>query len=165
MSVKNKIISFLLVLLVVLAIGGELLLSLFAVRAEAAEGTSTTYSNVLDDLKKDSRFNPADYPDKPDDYSLSVIQVAEGENGELFVYVYQPSHPKKDLVATTIRLSTSSPYEELTYADYILILLDTDGVFDKYKIPFSNPINASNSACFLTSEKSGTKKSKAVFPG
>ncbi len=139
MTIKKRITTFLLVLVVILAIGGELLLSLFAVRASAAEGTSTTYSNVLDDLKKDSSFNPADYPDKPDDYSLSVIQVAEGENGELFVYVYQPSNATKDLRASKINMSLQDPTVnnasgEVANSLYNLTWLNSNGVFDKYLV-------------------------------
>ena len=102
--------------------------------ASAAETNANVYTDVLDDLQKDATFDVANYPVVEDDYSLNVIQIAESSDGELFVYVYQPSDPVKELIATTIRLSTSTPDDELTYTDYSLTLLDTNGVFDKYKI-------------------------------
>ena len=113
---KKRIISVVISLALVLLLGGELLLSPFALNVSAADGTSTTYSNVLDDLKKDSNFNPDDYPDKPDDYSLQVITVAEGENGELFVYVYQPSGKTVQLEASSINIS--SEHKDLDFYNY-----------------------------------------------
>ena len=94
MTKAKRILTTILLLALVLTIGGELFLA-FSVRASAAEAVS--HSNVLDDLSKDEKFNPEDYPAKADDYSLKVIQIAEGANGELFVYVYQPSNDTKVL--------------------------------------------------------------------
>ena len=54
------------------------------------------YTNVMEDLEKDNSFKLEDYPAVEDDYSLQVIQIAESVNGELFVYVYQPSDEVKD---------------------------------------------------------------------
>ena len=102
--------------------------------ASAAETSDSIYTDVMDDLLKDKNFDVADYPVVIDDFSLNVIQIAESSDGELFVYVYQPSDPVKDLYATKIRLNTSATDEEATYDDYDLTLLDTDGVFDKYKV-------------------------------
>lgn len=123
------VLSFLLIVLVALSF-----LHPAVTTASAAETNTSIYTNVMDDLQKDENFDVADYPVVEDDYSLNVIQIAESSDDELFVYVYQPSHPKKDLIATTIRLSISNPDDELTYTDYTLALLDTDGVFDKYKV-------------------------------
>ena len=132
---RKRIISVVISLALVILLGGELLLSLFAIKADAADGTSTTYSNALDDLKKDSNFNPDDYPDKPDDYSLQVITVAEGENGELFVYVYQPSNATKDLRAAKINMALQEPADkDILYEAYDLTWLNSNGVFDKYLV-------------------------------
>ena len=49
------------------------------------------YSGVLDDLQKDDSFDESHYPAIADDYSLKLIQIAESVDGELFLYVYQPS--------------------------------------------------------------------------
>ena len=72
-----------------------------------ARAESITYSEVLDDLKKDTSFDPDNYPSKADDYSLQAIQLAESVNKELFVYVYQPSGKVKDFKASSINISTT----------------------------------------------------------
>ena len=97
-----------------------------------ANEATMEYTNVLDDLKKDEDFNVNDYPAKAGDYSLQVIQIAESVNGELFVYVYQPSNSTKELTATTIRLATPVAVIDSEWLDYDLELLSTEGVFDKY---------------------------------
>lgn len=65
------------------------------------------YSKVLDDLKKDEGFNIEDYPLVEDNHSLQVIQIAESNDKELFIYVYQPS---AKYIATSIDFSTT--YDE-----------------------------------------------------
>ena len=97
-----------------------------------ANEATMEYTNVLDDLKKDEDFNVNDYPAKAGDYSLQVIQIAESVNGELFVYVYQPSDSTKELTATTIRFATPVAGIDSEWRDYDLELLSTEGVFDKY---------------------------------
>lgn len=94
-----------------------------------AEG-ETSYSNVLEDLGKDDTFNAADYPVIVNDASLSVISIAESVNQELFIYVYQPSGT---YVASSINISTSVN-EDLSYKNYDLELLNSSGVFFKYKV-------------------------------
>ena len=129
-NIFKRIATLILCLALVLAVGGEAFLSAFSIKAEAA---STSYSNVLDDLQKDSSFNPDDYPEISDDYSLKVIQIAEGENGELFVYVYQPSDTTKDLRANYINISLQAPEDRSPmYNLYSLTWLNSNGVFDKY---------------------------------
>ena len=129
MTKAKRILTIILLLALLITIGGELFLAL-SVRTSAAEAVS--HSNVLDDLSKDSKFNPEDYPAKADDYSLQVIQIAEGTNGELFVYVYQPSAETKSIVAGSIALSRSM--DNLDYNKYRLQLVGQDGVFQKYKV-------------------------------
>lgn len=98
-----------------------------------ARAESITYSGVLDDLKKDTSFNPNNYPNKADDYSLQIIQLAESINKELFVYVYQPSGKTKDFKASSINISTTIN-DEISYLNYKLELLNSNGVFYKYKV-------------------------------
>ena len=98
-----------------------------------AKAESITYSNVLDDLKKDTSFNPGNYPTKADDYSLQIIQLAESVNKELFVYVYQPSGKAKDFKASSINISTTIN-DSISYHNYKLEYLNSDGVFYKYKV-------------------------------
>ena len=99
--------------------------------AHAQEGKA--YSNVLDDLKKDSSFNPSNYPTKSDDYSLQIIQLAESIDKELFVYVYQPSGKSKNLKASSINISTMIN-DSISFMNYKLALLNSNGVFYKYKV-------------------------------
>lgn len=126
MKIKHKIFSVILLL--------SLMLSLFLPFTASAEPT-TTYSTVLEDLGKDSSFNINYYPPKANDYSLKVIQVAEGKNGELFVYVYQPADSVKDLKAAKINMSTHH-YEDKTQNDklYSLTLVNSYGTLDKYVV-------------------------------
>ena len=98
-----------------------------------AETSGTSYSNVMDDLKSDADFDISLYPANKNDYSLQVIQVAESEDGELLVYVYQPSNGTKDYTATSINISTAIN-DSLYYKNYKLELLSRDGVFCKYRV-------------------------------
>lgn len=98
-----------------------------------ARAESITYSGVMEDLKKDTSFNPGNYPTKADDYSLQIIQLAESANKELFVYVYQPSGKAKDFKASSINISTTIN-DSISYLNYRLELLNSSGVFYKYKV-------------------------------
>lgn len=98
-----------------------------------ARAESITYSEVLDDLKKDTSFKPENYPTKADDYSLQIIQLAESVNKELFVYVYQPSGKTKNFKASSINISTTIN-DNISYLNYKLELLNSSGVFYKYKV-------------------------------
>ena len=127
---KKRITAFLFAVLLVI----EVMFSLSPLRV-SAEG-ETQYSNVLDDLKKDPSFNPEDYPADPVDYSLKVIQIAESEDGELFLYVYQPSHNSFDLkaVSASIHIGYSVDGSGLDPEEKSLTLVSSDGVFDKYLV-------------------------------
>ena len=98
-----------------------------------ARAESITYSGVMEDLKKDTSFKPENYPSKADDYSLQIIQLAESVNKELFVYVYQPSGKTKDFKASSINISTTVN-DSISYLNYKLELLNSSGVFYKYKV-------------------------------
>ncbi len=104
-----------------------------AVTAGAEEIENVQYTSVLEDLQKDESFNEANYPAKAEDYSLNLIQIAESVNKELFIYVYQPSDQAKELTATKVSLSTTIN-ENFSPKLYDLTLIDTNGVFDKYKV-------------------------------
>lgn len=97
--------------------------------------TTEGYTSSLEDLTRDPKFNPEDYPDKPNDYTLEVIQIGEGVNGELFIYVYQPSHNTKDLKAKYINMSLQNYLDKNpVYKLYSLTWLNSNGVFDKYVV-------------------------------
>lgn len=116
-------------LVLMLLLGGELILSAFSFKASAA---TSTYSDVLDDLEKDDSFDSDEYPAISDDHSLTVIQIAEGENGELFVYVYYPGKIK-EILASSINISTAIR-DQAKFKNYTLSLINCNGVFYKYKI-------------------------------
>lgn len=96
-----------------------------------ARAESITYSGVMEDLKKDTSFNPGNYPSKAEDYSLQIIQLAESSDKELFVYVYQPSGKAKNFKASSINISTTIN-DSISYLNYKLELLNSNGVFYKY---------------------------------
>ena len=93
-----------------------------------------SYSDVLDDLSKDESFSTTNYPFDSDDYSLSLIQIAESEDGELFVYVYQPSGKVKDFRASSINISMSPRSDLSEFKNYKLRYLNSNGVFYKYLV-------------------------------
>ena len=91
---------------------------------------------VLDELTSDPDFNPEDYPDNPEDFSLKVIQIGEDEDKNLYLYVYQPSHNSIDLLGTSVSISYgfSSNGSNLSPQMYELEFVSTSGVFDKYLV-------------------------------
>lgn len=95
--------------------------------------TFNSYTNVLDDLKIDPTFDENQFPANEDDYSLKVLQVSESSANELFVYVYQPSGAFRNICASSINISRTL-YENLHYENYTLSLLNSSGVFFKYKV-------------------------------
>ena len=119
--------------------------SAFSIKASAettrTANSITIESDVLDDLNNfqsnDSNviFNSNKYPAIANDYSLTLLMIAEGSNKELFVYVYQPCHDIADLVASSISISwLPSNDENAVWHLYDLTLLDNSGVFDKYQV-------------------------------
>ena len=98
--------------------------------AVAAENEKTA-SDVLEDLSKDASFNAANYPSNVKNYSLSVIQLAESADKELFVYVYQPSGDK--VKASSINISTTIN-DDISFFNYSLELLNFEETLFKYKV-------------------------------
>ena len=101
----------------------------FLLTAVYADG----YSEVLSDLRKSENFNMSDYPARQDDYSLKVITLAESEDNELFVYVYQPSGENKALRASSVNISLGVG-DDLSYKNYKLRFINCEGVFYKYVV-------------------------------
>lgn len=100
-----------------------------AVNASAA----SSYSNVLDDLQKDPKFDPAKFSENAKDKGIYVIQIAESTAGELFVYVHQPAAQTIKLQATELRFSTAIN-ENFQPKDYTLTFLNRNGIFAKYLV-------------------------------
>ena len=114
--------------------------------------TASTYTSVMDDLKKDKNFNVEDYPAMTlayykeinsdlsmlnDQESMEIIQIAESNKGELFLYVYQPTDSQLNLTANSILMSceyTSDGNNIQGLEIYYLELISTSTVFDKYKV-------------------------------
>lgn len=95
-----------------------------------ASAETTNYSNVLEDLRQDKSFDYEDYPVVSENNSLQVIQIAESIDGELLVYVYNPSANR---LATSISISTGindNFYPEL----YTLTLLSKERTLSKYVV-------------------------------
>lgn len=111
-------------LLLVAAIGGQSVLPAFA--------ATSSYTSSLEDLQKDSEFNVNDYPDNAGDHSIQVIQIAESTGGELFIYTYQPCQVITPLTAIKVNMSFSERVNGTNL--YGLTLLNSDGVFCKYKV-------------------------------
>ena len=119
-------IAVLIVTLCVFLTGAQ---SFSAVAAE--DENEKTASGVLEDLSKDASFNASNYPSNAKDYSLSVMQLAESSDKELFVYVYQPSGDK--VKASSINISTTIN-DDISFFNYSLELLNFDGTLFKYKV-------------------------------
>lgn len=95
--------------------------------------TVTGYSGVLSDLMIDDNFNTNDYPANEDDKNLQVIQIAESTGGELFIYTYQPNVKTVQYKLTQVAISQHYG-EKFNMVLYDLKLIDSDGVFCKYRV-------------------------------
>ena len=93
----------------------------------------TEPTNVLDDLGKDMNFNADVYPEVQDDNSIHLIQIAEGANKQLFVYIYQPSGSDSGIYARSINISRSSDPAKGIH-NYKLQFINSSGVFYKYLV-------------------------------
>lgn len=120
-----KKLSLILAILLITASFGNVLTGV------AFADSENVYSDILEDLQKDETFDAARFPEKSDDYSLQVIQIAESDANELFVYVYIPAIGSKRLIATSINISTAIN-DNLRYENYKLTLLNEQGTLSKY---------------------------------
>ena len=95
---------------------------------------NTIYSNVLDDLKVDENFNQDKYIEDANNNNLQIIQIAESENKELFIYIYQPNiSDNYNLTPTTISISTGIN-DNAKWELYNLTLLNSNNTLFKYKV-------------------------------
>ncbi len=99
--------------------------------ASAALSNVDGYSDVLEDLQKDEKFNEEEFPVVSGDYSLRVIQIAESTSHELYVYVYQPMGVLAK--ATSIVFSTGLK-TELKYEKYVLDRVSSAETLYKYRV-------------------------------
>lgn len=106
------------------------LTSVFCIMSSnVAYASEKTYSDVMTDLTSDSSFDKSKYNEDATRTDMEVITIAESEDYELFVYVFQP---RKELVASSINISLSK--ETLSFKNYFLTLINQNGVYQKYKV-------------------------------
>ena len=130
---KKRMSALFLMLVVVL----HFILTIFTMTASAEETTeeTTRYTDALEDLQKDTDFNPDDYPADANYRTLDVIHIAEGVNGELFVYVYNPSALAYGYKAAYVNISFENPCDrDIKYELRQLKYINSNGVFDKYTL-------------------------------
>jgi hypothetical protein len=90
-------------------------------------------SDVLADLKQDPNFHTDEYPVVNGDAAINFIHLAESEQGEVLIYVYQPHQTPVKYRASSINISATAD-GSLNIKNYYLDLLDYDGVFQKYLV-------------------------------
>ena len=117
-------VIFALLLLIMSAIGGRYIPSAFA--------DTDGYTTAIEDLQHDETFKPSAYPDNPEDIKIQLIQIAESEDGDLFVYTYQPCQRTTYLVATDINMSLSETVDDTEL--YPLRLINISGTLCKYSV-------------------------------
>ncbi len=98
----------------------------------AFAASETIYTGVIEDLQKDETFDVAQFPVNNNPKKvMDVIQVAESNAGELFLYVYQPQQDK--YIPTEARISQTVG-DNLSPKDCKLTLLSREGTLAKYKV-------------------------------
>ena len=122
-------VIFALLLLIMSVFGGRYTLSAFA--------DATQYTSALHDLQTDKNFMLSAYPDNPNDITIQLIQIAESEDNELFVYTYQPCQKTTYLVATALNMSFSASVDGTDL--HGLTLLDVSGTLCKYRCAYLPP--------------------------
>lgn len=101
---------------------------------QTVSAATSSYTLALDDLFKDDNFNPEEYPENAEDYSLNVIQIAESTEGELLIYVYQPA-ANEAIQASSIKIARELDNStDLNFKKYRLEYLTSTGVFFKYRV-------------------------------
>ncbi len=109
-----------------------LLTILFGSWGAFAYAEEVEYTSATEDLRKAENFDPSYYPVKENDYTISLIQIAESKDKELLVYTYQPAADDR-ITASSINISRTSELD-VTPQNYYLTLLSREGVFCKYVV-------------------------------
>lgn len=102
----------------------------FAYRGHAAVSADEAEYCILDDFNDE--LSMLDYPEIPNDYSLSVVRLAESNDGKVVVYVYQPCAGRHNVIATSINVSTGPPGAQ--YDNYKLEILGSYKTLVKYSV-------------------------------
>ena len=74
---------------------------------QASASSLRDSSDVLADLKQDPSFNTDDYPVVNGDTAINFIHLAESEQGEVLIYVYQPHETYAKYRASSINISAT----------------------------------------------------------
>lgn len=127
-AIQNRL--FILALLLIVVCCG-LLLPLESIVAYA---DTTGYSTALEDLSQDSKFDIANYPTVVGNNSLDLVQIAEGTDKRLYVYLYQPSGKTKDYRASSINISTDRAVTLNSVHNYFLEYCNNSGTLYKYVV-------------------------------
>ena len=128
---QNKVqVKYIIFALIVLLI--SLISIIFGGGVDGVYAAAVDYTSVIQDLETDENFNFEDYPQKADDYSLQVIQIAESTDNKLFLYVYNPCGVNRPLIATSINMSLTDTAVGTNL--YNLTFLSSSGVFGKYLV-------------------------------
>lgn len=123
----------LIILLTVLLACTVFFAMLYTISASVAYADDVVYTDVLDDLSKSEQFDTSNYPVDESDYGLYLIQIAEGVDNSLYVYVYQPSATSRNFIASSINISTQIN-DSIDPINYDLIFCNSNDVFYKYKV-------------------------------
>lgn len=115
-----------------------------------AADEESSYSTVLEDLEKTDNFSfdsfgqGGELSGSAGNYSLDVFHIAEGENGKLVVYVYQPGSDRPDIRAGYINMSLQH-YENTSpeYKRYSLTYIDSYKTLQKYVVDDFNVSDSS----------------------
>ncbi len=120
--IKSRVILLLFAAMLVLSfIHGN------GVFANADDGAGDKlYTDVVTDLSKSADFDISAYPEKPgeskEDYAIDVIQIAESENNELFMYCYipcmtveLPEGKQTELTPTEVAIAVTSDLNDMTH--------------------------------------------------
>lgn len=133
MKFNSKILKILLVVLI-----------FFSLSTININASTNIESNVISDLCNDPNFNIDDYPsisiesakENPNIKTLQLIQIAESDNKELFLYVYQPINNDLLFISSSISMSIgySKDGQDLNPSNYELELISYKDTFCKYKV-------------------------------
>ncbi len=101
---------------------------------EIARAEDLTSTNVLYDLQRDPNFNQGDYPANDRSNVVELIQIAESDTSDLYVYVYQPNYENDELNPFEIAISRAQDDEEDKFEQYPLTLVNSYKTLFKYKV-------------------------------
>ena len=121
---KKRLLSFLIVVLIVFGA--------FCAPNTIYASETTRYTSVMEDLKKSPNFSVFNFPQIRHNFSLEVITVAEGADGDLFVYVYQPTGSFCSFYATSINISKT--LENPSFRNYALEFINCNETLYKYRV-------------------------------